>query len=842
MILDRKECCRCFFSRRTASFGRRGVALGRVAGAIALCLVVLTARAEEEKAASRYENRWIFALQYLNTDLELVQTKALIRRAKTAGYNGLAFISGKDYTAADAKVVYGKDARAYRAAYTGLEDVELMEPARLARFKELKRFCDAEKFDFVPLVWSAGYCSMQYADPNFAACWPVRDVPYLVKDGRARFVAEPVQADVSSFNRLYDCMKRNGNSESVKFAVKPCRRYRLSTCVKIEGVLRKSVYGGVGPTYGVFAKSCDSGQFSSSHHDDFEPVQDWTDTGFTFVTGEEDDEVTLCCRANAYDVGRIHIRDARLEELGVEYPVRRAGTRFEVRDAANGRVYREGVDYAVVPAVDLLRHDRRERPLELEILASGAIVEGARLLVSAWEPKSVSDSQFTACFTNPALKEYYRRSARGLVRELGVTKWFMSADEIRVGCRCENCLKDPDVAGVRLGKDYRAQYDAIRAACPDADIYMWPDMANVNHNAMDKYYLMRTTTKGALDFVPTDVTMVSWWGAKAPINLPYYTARGYRTMGAGYYDKRSAEATRKSAADWRPQLDETPNARGYMYTTWLYGVAANFAFLEDFADAWATARPYAPTVPGALPRKLMSFNVCSGHGDAPRYGIPKDDPCAHFEECAAVIRRECPDWCSVQEVDVLAERTAKVDQVHELARRTGMFPVFGQAIKHRGGQAAGAYGVMTLSRERPLRYWVVPLADASEDRVLLVTEFDRFIAVATHFSLHPDCALVAAKKVNELFARSEKPVFLAGDLNSTPDSAVIAELKKGFVALSDAAKPTWPTDVRRHAQARTIDWIFVNRAHAAQFADARAEVLPDTGPSDHFPVVVTFGR
>ena len=792
--------------------------------------------------ASCYENRWIFALQYLNTDLELTQTKALIRRAKAAGYNGLAFISGKDYTAADAKAVCGKDALAYRAAYTGLEDVELMEPARLVRFKELKRFCDAEGFAFVPLVWSAGYCSMQYADPNFTACWPVRDVPYLVKGGRARFAAEPVPVDVSSFNRTFDCAAKGGNVESVRFAAKPCRRYRLSTCVRIEGVRAKSVYGGVGPTYGVLTKSCDSGQYSSSHHDNFEFVQDWTESGFTFATGEEDDEVALYCRVDGYDAGRILVRGAKVEELGIEYPVRRAGTRFEVRDAATGRIYREGVDYAAVPAVGLLSPDRRGNPLELEILASGSIADGARLLVSAWEPKSVSDNQFTACFTNPALKDYYRRSARGLARELGVTKWFMSADEIRVGCRCENCLKDPDVAGVRIGKDYRAQYDAIREACPGADIYMWPDMANINHNAMDKYYLMRTTTKGALDFIPTDVTMVSWWGTKAPINLPHYAARGYRTMGAGYYDKRDAGSTRKSAEEWRAHLDETPNARGYMYTTWLYGMSANFAFIEDFADVWSAAKPYVPTVPGSLPKKIMSFNVRTGHGDTPRYGIPTNDPCAHLEECAAVIRRERPDWCAIQEVDILAARSAKVDQVHELARRTGLFPVFGQAIKHAGGQAAGAYGVMTLSRERPIRYSVVPLADKTEDRVLLVTEFDRYIAVATHFSLHPECALDAAKKANELFAKSGKPVFLAGDLNSTPDSDAIAELKKGFVALSDVTKATWPTDAPTGGKARTIDWIFVDRAHAAQFADAHAEVLPDAQPSDHFPIAVTFGK
>ena len=140
--------------------------------------------------------------------------------------------------------------------------------------------------------------------------------------------------------------------------------------------------------------------------------------------------------------------------------------------------------------------------------------------------------------------------------------------------------------GVRIGKHFRAQYEAIKAACPAADIYMWPDMLDVHHNARPIYYLMDSSTEGALPFVPKDITMVCWWEAKAPIILPHFSGQGYRTMGAGFYDVETAAATRKSAEAWIAALNKTPGARGIIYTTWEYGIGRNHAYLEDYAGVF----------------------------------------------------------------------------------------------------------------------------------------------------------------------------------------------------------------------------------------------------------------
>ena len=809
----------------------------------ALSLVASTETDWSGKSAATHEHLWAFVINYLNDDVELSQMKALVDRAKTAGYTGLAIIPGKDYTSWTFNAEKDISSLAYRAANTGLEDLDHMRPDRLARFQELKRHCDARGFDFVPLVWSTGYCSMQYADTAYASAWALKDVPYVARGGTAVFVPEPYEVDFSNHTRVVDCAAREKATVTTKLQVKPCRKYRVSLEMKTSCMQHSPDPGSRGPVVGIWSERFAKGQQFETHCCPHLPPStgDYRPIVFTFITDEADTEVTLHTRAGDSDKeGTVAFRNLRVEEMGLELPIRRATTPLVVRDAATGRVYREGVDYAAVAPITSLRTQPGAGcpNLELTLLPGGAIADGTRLLLSDYEPKDIYGEQFGTCLTNPELFAYYRKSAADLQRALGLKSWFLSADEIRVGCHCEGCRASADTDGVKIGRNYAAQCAAIRAVCPDAEIYMWPDMADINHNAMDGYALMNDTTIGALPFVPTNVTMVCWWGSKSDVIPTYFAARGYRTMGAGFYDKKTAAETRKSAAEWMKSLNDVPGARGLMYTSWDYGTGLNMAFLEDYADVFKTmSKPYAPTDATALPRAMMSYNIRAGRGNGPGMGAMKeDDPEAYLREVAAVITREKPDWVAIQEADNYAKRSFRQNQMRILSERTGLFPIFGQAIRHRGGQGEGAYGVGLLSREKPLGYRVVPLPDVGEDRVLLICEFAGYTVAVTHFSLNGKAAAEMARTVVRELGASKKPVFLAGDFNSTPESEAIAELKKGFVALSDNTRPTYPTNPEIPEKPVSIDWIFVDRAHADACRTARGRILDDAVGSDHFPI------
>lgn len=750
-------------------------------------------------ASAAYDCRWVFAIDYLGADVELAQAKSLVTRAKAAGYTGLAIVSGKDYTAWTGADAVNDGSMGYRSACAGLEDIRHMRPDRLARFKALKAHCDATGMDFIPLVWSTGYCSMQYADANFAAVWKVSDLPYVVRGEKAVFVPEPVAGDFAGLDFDVDLSAPGPRRNEIKLIVKPERRYRVTAKMRTRWLRKSPNPGPYGPGFSVISPLVPVEMAESSYCPHLPATTDgYREVGFTFHTLPGEGQVALreyCCEDTE---GCVSFRDVRVEELGVEYPIRRDGTPIVVRDAATGRVYREGVDYAAIPAATTLRYDRREPAFALEILPDGALKDGTRLLVSDYEAKNVNGDQFGACYTNPDLLSFYRTSAEDLFRELGVRKWFFSADEIRVGCYCTNCLAHAESEGVLFGRHYRAQYDAVKAVCPDAEIFMWPDMADVNHNATaDLSYLLRTPPLGALDFIPTDVTMVCWWGGpKARIILPYFTGRGYRTMAAGFYDAKTAAATRERALDWTEVLNATPGARGIMYTTWHYGIGANHAFLEDYLDAFrSAARPYRADAVAPVPSRIVGCALGNGRADLGR--------------TAERLRAERPEVVLLQDVDNYTARAGRKDQTAELARLTGLNGVFGAAGKLAGNQGEGGTGVAVLSRAKPVRYRTYPLDGAQDADILFACTFPDWDLVT--FRLPDDATRAAAlsRAAVRRFGASDRPTLVAWSSSGEPPDEATAELAKAFDALASAP----------------CGAVMVGRRRADAFAGSRATLV-----------------
>jgi endonuclease/exonuclease/phosphatase family metal-dependent hydrolase len=66
----------------------------------------------------------------------------------------------------------------------------------------------------------------------------------------------------------------------------------------------------------------------------------------------------------------------------------------------------------------------------------------------------------------------------------------------------------------------------------------------------------------------------------------------------------------------------------------------------------------------------------------------------NVERVAAVVRESGADVALLQEVDRNTERSGRVDQVAELARRTGLHAVFGRSLDFQGGY----YGIAILAR------------------------------------------------------------------------------------------------------------------------------------------------
>ena len=532
--------------------------------------------------AQSMRDRWFYVSRSLASDQDIEELFPLVETASRAGLNGMLLSCG-------------------------LEGHAEWPAARKARLQALRRHCDAHGVEIIPIIWSIGYGVMLSKDPNLCAGIPIADVPYLVEGTEARVMAEaaPVvpngdfelhDGDVFPFQGWIDrpgvvsfadtevrhggtCSLRLENFASdpvsghgrvcFKTALRPNTTYRLSCQVRVEDfasnpahAFRMQFYGG------------EEHRMLSFAVPDIEPQGEWTNVSMVFSSGELS-EGYLYVGVWEGKSGKVWIDDLKLEMAGVNEVLRRPGTPFVVRNALTGQVYVEGEDYEPVPPLKrfLSEEDAFSESLVLKLTDHSAIRDGDRLAVSYYRPAS-NGSQRTTCMSEPRLYELLEQSAHEIASALHPRKWFLSMDEIRAGGTCAACVaRNTDMAHI-LAECIVRQCQFIREVCPEAEIYIWSDMLDPNHNAHDNYYSCKGTFAGVWELIPKELVIACWHdGRKA---MPFFSGLGFRTLGAAYYDADDLDGSR----DWLQICRQTPGCRGIMYTSW----QNKYQLLEAFGD------------------------------------------------------------------------------------------------------------------------------------------------------------------------------------------------------------------------------------------------------------------
>jgi len=227
--------------------------------------------------------------------------------------------------------------------------------------------------------------------------------------------------------------------------------------------------------------------------------------------------------------------------------------------------------------------------------------------------------------------------------------------------------------------------------------------------------------------------------------------------------------------------------------------------------------------------RVLCYNIHHGEGTDKKLDLPR---------IARLIRAADPDLVALQELDDKTKRTGGVDQTAELARLTGLHGAFGKAIDHDGG----GYGQAILSR--------FPLGEASVHALPGMPKQEARIAFEVRLKIdgrdlsfvttHLDHQLAAERerqtaKLNELFANTDRPVILTGDLNTTPDSKAFATLTAKWTDAT-AGKALLTVPVNRPTS--QIDHVLFRPAE--RFRVVSAVVVDEPVASDHLPVLVVL--
>jgi len=228
------------------------------------------------------------------------------------------------------------------------------------------------------------------------------------------------------------------------------------------------------------------------------------------------------------------------------------------------------------------------------------------------------------------------------------------------------------------------------------------------------------------------------------------------------------------------------------------------------------------------------------------------------------IKEAKPDVILLQEVDLNAKRTHRLDIAREIARTLQLNFVFGTEFQEltQGSQESPAYqGQATLSPwpikngrlirfRRQTNFWqphwylphIEPFQERLGGRIALVTDIELCGQTMTAYNLHLESKeddTLRLSQLNEVLvdagsANKNSATLIAGDLNlnvAEGEAATVLE-RAGF--RDGVGLPDVRTRPGRGIfdQGRSIDWIFLSGGLNAR----RGRIHRDVLASDHFPV------
>jgi len=559
----------------------------------AVLLFSLVCLAACAKTDNRYPYRWVYASNGLRSDDDVSKVKDIIQTSADHGLNGVLFSCGADR-------------------------LDMQPPEFIDRLTDIKKFAEERGVEIIPSIFSIGYGGTTLAhDRNLAEGLPVTDALFVVKGGEAVFTPdspeglkngsfEKVEGDkVADFDYQGDTEgKVFADKETVKdgkvsvrfesapdtldedehherialsqtFAVKPGRTYRVSAWLKTEGLDESRPFSSGNVRIKTYAAE-------DNHQLEWININapkggDWQQVNLGFNSLGYD-KVKIVLGPSGESAGKFWLDGLEVREVGLVNVLRRPGCPLVVKSDKDGTLYEEGKDFAEVSDPGLNFDWDHDCPT-IKLAEGGAIKDGERLRVSYYHGTHVYDSQVTICMSEPKNYEIWRDNARLMKEKFGFKKYFFHMDEIRAGGTCAACKARNLPMAEILGDCITKAHEIIREVEPEAEIFIWSDMIDPNHNASNKrpyYYHVPENYYGSWEHIPKDLIVACWWYEMREKSLAHFSGLGYRTIGASYYDGDDLE----NIKGWLESLSKTPGASGIIYTTWL----SKYALLPDFGD------------------------------------------------------------------------------------------------------------------------------------------------------------------------------------------------------------------------------------------------------------------
>ncbi len=548
----------------------------RARGRIALMgLLVFGLICTAHAAAPHLEKRWLFVWRDLSDPNEMDRMIARFPQAAADGYNGVVF----SYKIAPEKAAkLQQAAKQYHLDLIAIvmggahnrNDVEgvLVRDALFVAHGQMAVFVPDN-----PTEVRNG--DFENVSGNHFQGWSFQD-----DEGVTTFADHEIVHGGKTSLRMENIGRNEGHHCRIlqPIQLQPHRQYHISVWVKTEGLVA------VEPEVKVLASDANASISFQTFHCD--ATQDWKRYDLCFNSFDYR-EGLLYLGSWLGTTGKLWWDDLRIEEMGLVNVLRRPGCPVTVRPE-NGQACEEGRDYE--PIVDPLLHPwlAWHQPPPLKLTPGTRLQDGARLRVNYYHSIIVYEDRVTSCVSEPRILEDWRQEVKQADELFHPAAYFMSHDEMRVMNQCALCQSRHLTPGELLAANVHQAAQIIRDLRPDAEIWVWSDMFDPMHNAVDHYYAVNGTLAGSWKGLDKGIGIVNWNGGLKGKNCKFFADLGLRQILSGYYD---SDEDGSGIAQWQQNTAEVPGVIGAMYTTWQdqYGALDAWA-----AKAWGGKKANPP--------------------------------------------------------------------------------------------------------------------------------------------------------------------------------------------------------------------------------------------------------
>lgn len=503
-------------------------------------------------APAGLQKHWLFYWRDMNDPKQVDRMIADFPRAKKDGYNAVVF----SYNVAPAKATELKQA----AKQYGLGLVAMVmggghdkNDAEGLLSQDALFVANGGRATFQPdNPTKVANGDFENATGNHFSGWAFQDT-----EGKTTFADHDVVHGGKTSLRMENVGQNDGQHCRIEqaIALKPHRQYRITVWVKTQDL------SGITPEVKLLTPEGGNGISYQTFHSD--KTQDWTREDLVF-NSLGNTSAALYLGTWGGTTGKLWWDDLSVEEIGLVNVLRRPGCPVTVK-GDDGTVYEEGRDFdKVVDPMLSPWHAFHEAP-PIKLTAGSRIKDGTRLRVSYYHPVIVYEDRVTFCLSEPQVFADWKDEVETANKLYHPDAFFMEHDELRVIDQCALCQSKHMTPGELLAWNVHQAAQIIRDVRPDAGIWVWSDMFDPYHNAVDNFYLVNGSLKGSWKGLDKDVGIVNWNGGGGAKDVQFFSDLGLKQVLSGYYD---GDEDGSGIAKWLDVSKGIPGVVGAMYTTW----------------------------------------------------------------------------------------------------------------------------------------------------------------------------------------------------------------------------------------------------------------------------------